>query len=324
MSTRSSFVRAMVKDAYEWAIEKYEEVPTVFDQLFAVESSDSAYEQYTSAIGPGAITEIAEGVSIPRQSAQEGYVLWCANKKYPTELPLTNEAIDDNTKVSNFLKAWADGLGEAIRNKQESTHADIFTKGGYTSGDAAFDNSIPGVLSPSYGSLIYDGKPFFALTGNNHVAKNNATYYNSIANLPLASANIETMMKLISVTNAYNEAGLEIQIMPDTILCQYNSSNYFKAKRILESMADLDAIQSGVTNVWKGSLTLIGWRFLTNADAWFVGCRRKGLISLNRMPLKIDYYEDQNTDSQIVRSRARWGRAVKNFRYWVAAQLATS
>jgi hypothetical protein len=325
MATRASFVKAMVKDSYEWAIESYEQVPTVFDQIFATESSDSAYEQYASAIGPGAITEIAEGVSIPRQSAQEGYTVYCSNKKYPTELPLTNEAIDDNTKVANFLKAWAGGLGESIRNKQEETHANVFTKGGFTSGDATtFSQSIPGVLAPSYGNLTYDGKPFFALSGNNHPAKNGATYYNSIATLPLSGANLETISKIISVTNAFNEAGMEIQIMPDTLLVQYGSANYYKAKRILESMADVDAAQSGVTNVWKGSLSLIGWRFLTNADAWFVGCRSKGLISLNRMPLKIDYYEDQNTDSQIVRSRARWGRAVRNFRYWAAAGLATS
>jgi hypothetical protein len=324
MATRASFIKAMVKDSYEWAIESYEQQPTIFNQLFETESTDAAYEQYTSAIGPGEVTQVLEGAAIPRQSAQEGYTVFCANKKYPTELPLTNEAIDDNQKVANFLKAWASGLGEAIRNKQEKTHADIFNKGGFTAGDSAFDNSIAGVLTPSYGSLMYDGKPFFALTGNNHPAKNGATYYNSIASLPLSGANLETMIKLISITNAYNEAGREVQIMPDTLVVQAGSSNFYKAKRLLESIADVEGGHSGVNNVWKGSLNLIGWRFLNTADAIYVGCAKKGLKSLNRMPLKIDYYEDQNTDSQIVRSRARWGNCVTNFRYWVAANLATS
>lgn len=324
MATRASFIKAMVKDSYEWALESYEQVPTVFNQLFDTESSDSAYEQYTSAIGPGAITEVAEGASIPRQSAQEGYTVYCANKKYPTELPLTNESIDDNQKVANFLKAWAAGLGESIRNKQESTHAAIFNYGGYTSGNSAFDNSIAGVLTPSYGSLIYDGKPLFALSGNNHPAKNGSTYYNSIAALPLSGANLETLLKLISVTNAFNEAGMEVQIMPDTLLMQYGTTNYYKAKRLLESIGDVEGGHEGVTNVWKGSLNLIGWRFLNDSDAIYVGCAKKGLKSLNRMPLKIDYYEDQNTDSQIVRSRARWGNCVTNFRNWVAANLPTS
>jgi hypothetical protein len=42
------------------------------------------------------------------------------------------------------------------------------------------------------------------------------------------------------------------------------------------------------------------------------------------MPMKVDYYEDQNTDSQIVRMRSRWGQAVTNFRPWAGANLSTS
>lgn len=322
--TRSSFVKAMVKDSYGYFIEKYEAVKPVRDQIFEVETTDASYEQYTSAIGPGAITKVAEGVSIPRQSAQEGYTVYCANYKYPTELPLTNEAIDDNQKIKNFLKAWASGLGESYRNKEEQDHADVFNYGGFTAGHATFDNSVPAVITPSYGNFLYDGKPLFALTGNNHVAKNGSTYYNSIASLTLSTQNLETICKLIKVTNAFNEAGMEVQIMPDTLLVQDGSANYYKAKRILESMGDIDSAHSGVTNVWKGSLNLVGWRFLTNADAFFVGVAKRGLRSLARMAPKIDYYEDENHDSQIVRARARWGKCSDNFRYWVGANLSTS
>jgi len=322
--TRSSFIKAMVKDAYSYSLESYDKVEKVSTQIFDTETSDSAYEQYTSAIGPGAVTEVVEGTSIPRQSAQEGYTVICANKKRATELPLTNEAIDDNQKIANFLKAWATGAGESFANAQETDHLNIFNKGGFTSGDSTFDNSIPGVVTPSYGNFTYDGKPFFALSGNNHPAKNGATYYNSIASLTLSGQNLETLLKLIAVTNAFNEAGLEISLHPDTLLVQYGSANYYKAKRILESIAEIDAVQSGVTNVWKGALTLVGSRFLTSADAYFVGKAKMGLKSLNRLPLKIDYYEDQNSDSQIVRARARWGKAVSNFRGWVGANLSTS
>lgn len=322
--TRSSFIKAMVKDAYPYAVEKYDSVEKISDQIFESQSSDAAYEQYTSAIGPGAVTEVTEGTAIPLQSAQEGYTVYCANKKRATGLPLTNEAIDDNQKIQNFLKAWAGGCGESFANARETDLMNVFNYGGYTAGHSTFDNSIPGVVTPSYGNLIYDGKPFFALSGNNHPAKNGTTYYNSIASLSLSSANLETICKLIKVTNAFNEAGLEIQIMVDTILVQDGSSNYFTAKRIIESIADVSAVQAGVTNVWKSALKVIPSRFLTDSDAWFVGKAKMGLVALNRMPLKIDYYEDQQTDSQIVRARARWGKAVTNFRGWAGANLSTS
>ena len=322
--TRSSFVKAMVKDAYSYLMEKYDVVDKVSNQIMDVQTSDASYEQYTSAIGPGAITTVVEGASIPSQSAQEGYTSYCANKKYATMLPLTNEAIDDNQKIANFLKTWAGKCGESFANKEETDNMRLFNNGGFLAGDSIFDNSIAGVITPTYGNLIYDGKPFFALTGNNHPAKNGATYYNSIASLTLSAQNLETIIKLIAVTNAFDEAGMEISIMPDTLLVQYGSTNYYKAKRILESIADVDATQAGITNVWKGSLNLVGSRFITTANAFYVGCAKKGIIALARKPLTIDYEEDFETDSQRVRLRMRRGRLVTNFRYWTAANLATS
>lgn len=215
-------------------------------------------------------------------------------------------------------------MGETYANEQESDHMDIFNKGAFTAGHSTFDNSLPGVITPAYGNFIYDGKPFFAASGNNHTAKNGNTYYNAVASLTLNGQNMQTLFKLIAVTNALNEAGLEVQLMPDTLLVQYGSTNYYVAKRLLESIADVDAVQAGVTNVWKGKLNLVGSRFLDDSDAWYIGKAKGGLKSLNRMPMKIDYYEDQNVDSQIVRARARWGKAVTNFRYWASANLATS
>lgn len=266
MAQRSAHPKAMVKDSYRYFMESYDGEDKTFSQIVQQEASSAAYEQYTSAIGPAGLTKVREGNSIPRQSTQEGYTVYCANYKYPAELPLTNEALDDNQKIANFLKAWASGLGEAIANKQNSDHADIFNYGGYTAGHDTFNNNIPGVISPGYGDLIYDGKPFFALSGNNHTAKNGSTFYNSVASLTLNGQNLEDLMKLIAVTNAFSEAGQEVSIKPDTLLVQYGSSNYYKAQRLLESMADEDAAHSGVTNVWRNSLKLIGWRFLTDKN----------------------------------------------------------
>jgi len=325
MTDRSSLLKGMVKDAYAYYFEKYEAVPTVFDQIFDVEDSNAAYEQYTTAIGPNKLTKVAEGAAIPRQTASEGFTCYIANYKYPAELAITNEALDDHQKVDNFLKAWAEGLGEVVRNKQEAEHAGIFNEGGFTAGTSDFfDNSIPGVLTPSYGKLAYDTIPFFNLTGAKRTAKWGGTYYNGVSSLSLDGTGLQTLMKLISVTNAVNEAGIEISIMPNVLLCQYNSDTYYTAKRLLESQADVAASQSGVKNIWQSSLRLIGWRFLSDGDAWFIGVAKQGLKSLARMAPVIDYYEDKSIDSQVVRMRARWGRGVTNFRYWAGANFATS
>jgi len=324
-NTRANFVKGMVNDAYDYAIEKYNEKPVVFPELFEVDNSEGAYEEYTTVIGPGKLNKTAEGVTIPRTTAIEGFTVYCANFKFPVELPITNEAIDDNRKIKNFLKTWSQGLGEAARMSQEDEHADIFNYGGFTAGHDTFLNDIPGgVLTTSYGNLCYDSKPFFTATGSNRTAKHGGTYYNGVATLPLNETNIQALFKLITVTNAFDEAGKRVDIMPDVLVCQYGSDNWFTAKRILESAASVSGAHSGIQNVWKSNLRLVGWSALIDTDFWAVGVAKKGLRSLGRLPLTIDYYEDKSIDSQVVRAKIRFGRAVDNFRFWAGANYSTS
>ena len=324
MNTRQQFVKGMVRDAYDYAMEKYDEKPTIFDQVFEAESSADAYEQYTSVLGPGSMTETEEGESITRRTATEGFTVYCANKKFADELPLTNEAIDDNTKIKNFLKTWAQGLGEAARASKEQRHADIFNKGGHTAGHSVFLNDINNVLTTSYGNLAYDSKPFLTASGSNRTAKHGGTYFNAYTTLNLSEANLQTVYQRMVVSNAYNEAGRKIELRPDVLLVQAGSNNAFTARRIIESMAQVDGGHSGVANLWKNKLRVIEWSYLDTAASWYLGIARTGLKSLARKALTIDYYEDKRHDAQIVRGITRFGCAVTNFRPWVGANVATS
>lgn len=315
----------MVNDAYDYAMESYSEKPLVFSEIFDMESSSGAYEQYTTVVGPGKLFRGAEGVTIPRVSTTEGFTVYCANFKYPVELPISNEAIDDNRKIKNFLKTWAQGLGEAARITQEDEHADLFNYGGYTAGHATFNNDIPGgVLSTGYGNLAYDSVCFLNASDNLRTAKSGSTYYNGVLTLQLNETNIQKLFNLLTVTNAFDEAGKRVEIMPDTLLCQYGSDNWFAARRIIESPASVDGAHAGITNLWKSQLRVIGWSALTDSDAYFIGCSKKGLKSLARLPLTIDYYEDKANDAQVVRARIRFGRTVSNFRFWVGANFSQS
>lgn len=325
MNTRANLVKGMVNDAYDYAIESYNLKPLVFPEVFDTENSEGAYEQYTTVVGPGKLTRIAEGVSIPSTSTIEGYTVYIANFKYPVELPITNEAIDDNRKIKSFLKTWSQGLGEAARITQEDEHADLFNYGGYTSGHLTFLNDIHGgVLTTSYGNLCYDSEPFFNTSDNTRAAKSGLTYYTGVLTLQLNETNIQKLFQLLTVTNAFDEAGKRIEIMPDTLLCQYGSDNWFASRRILESPASVDGAHAGITNLWKSQLRVIGWSALTDSNFWAIGCSKKGLKSLARMPLSIDYYEDKKNDGQIIRARIRFGRGITNFRFWVGANFSQS
>ncbi len=296
----------------------------VFQDIYETESSEGSYEQYTTVVGPASFGRVGESVTIPRVSIVEGFPVYIANFKMATELAMSNESIDDNRHIKNILKSWSQGLGEAARIKQEDEHADIFNYGGFTAGHATFLNDVNAVLTTPYGNLVYDSKPFLNLTGNTRTAKNGSTYYNGVSALDLNEANLQTIFNLLTVTNAFDEAGKRIEIMPDTLLCKYGSTTWWTAKRILESSGSQDAVHSGIKNLWQGKLTLIGWSALTDSDAWFMGCAKKGLKSLARLPLSIDFYEDKGADGQVVRSRIRYGRGVNNFRYWAGANFSGS
>ena len=322
---RENFVKAMVDDSYGWAMEKYDEEETIFDQLFETENSDGAYEQYTTALGPTRLTETGENETISQTTAIEGFTVYCANKKFATELPISNEAIDDNRKVADFLKTWAGELGEAARNTKEEVHALVFNKGGFTAGHAVFNNEIANVLSTGYSNslLCYDGKPFLNASGNTRTAKYGGTFYNGVVSLDLDATGLQTLTKLIAATNAKNEAGRTVSIVPNVLLVKLFSDNYWTARRIVESSGDVGGAHAGVANLWKG-FRVIGWPYLDDADAWYVGRAKKGLVSLSRTPLAIDYYENKSKDGQVVRAKVRYGCAVKNWRYWAGANFSQS
>ena len=324
MQTRQDYVKGMVNDAYSYAMESYDEVPTDFDKIYDTEDSSAAYEQYTSVLGPTSLTETEEGEEISRDTNTEGFTVYCKNRKWATELPMTNETIDDDQKMDNFLKTWAQGLGEASRSDKETFHFNLFNYGGYTAGHNVFNNAITNVITPSYGNFAYDAKPFLNLSDNIRTAKHGGTYYNAISALTLNEAGIRELYQLMCVTNALNEAGRKITLMPTILLCQYGSDNWFNARRTIESQAQVEGAHAGIENLWRNKFTVIGSRFITSSTFWALIVPKKGLKSLARKPLTIDYYEDKRRDAQIVRGIIRFGACVNNFRTVTAANIATS
>lgn len=324
MTKRDQFLKGLVDDSYSYAMETYDEEPLIFPEIFMTEDSTNAWEQYTTAVGPNRLSETDEGEEIDRTTATEGYTSYILNKKFAVELPISNEAIDDHQKIDNFLKTWAQELGEAARCTKEEVHANVFNKGGFTAGHAVFNNDKNPWLSTGYGSLCYDSKPFFNASGNNRSSKSNSTYYNGKVNLDLDETNLQILWQLMTQTNAYNEAGRKIHIRPNVILVQEGSDNWFTANRIINSQAPVGAAHSGVANLWRGKLRVIGWPYLDRAQAWGLGVARKGLKSLARMPLSIDYYEEKRIDAQVVRARVRFGCGVTNWRFWTWANFSQS
>ena len=330
MNNRAVFVKGMVDDNYPYAIEKYDEKPLVFPEVFDEEKSDRAYEQYTTVVSTGSLPKVPEGGSLPDHPTTEGYTAYVTPNKYGEKMSMTNESIDDNRHIKNFLKKWMEGWGESSRRTQEDEHANLFNYGGFTAGtdqkqiDAFLNDISNGVLTTPYGPFVYDTAPFFNVSTSTRASKSGGAYYNGIATMPLNTANLEMMFNLMTVTNSYDEAGKKVQIIPDTIITAYGSANYFTARRIIESPASVDAAQAGVANLWQSQLKVIGWSSIAYPNMWIIGCSKKGLKSTARTALSFKSWEDKDNEVQVVSCSFRFGRGVTNWRYWAAANITQS
>jgi hypothetical protein len=313
----------MTRDMYGWFLEKYDTFAPVYPQIFQVEQMASGYDQTTTGLGLGQLSERKEGDQIISSNLLEGYTAVCKARTFSDSYWMTMEFVEDTPaeKIANILRGYAQTWGEGVVATKEAFAAKFFIHGAKTAGHDVFDNTITGVVTDPSGDLIYDGKPFFAASGNNHPAKDGSTYYNSLGALNLSAANIETAYTLMTTTNNRNERGEIIQIMPDTLLIP--PALHFSAKTILESEL-LPGGANNDKNVVQNLVQPIEWQYLTDTNAWILGKRQKGLKFYERKAPVIDFYQDEKDKKFYATIDTRFGAVVDNWRYWVAANLATS
>lgn len=320
--SRNQFTKLMQRDMYKWFFERYDTFNPVYPQVFEVIQSNSAFEQETTGIGMGQLSERPEGEEIVNSNALEGFTVYAKNRTYSDSFSLTMETQEDTPaeKIANLLRDLATTWSEGVTATKETYAANVFNYGGYTAGNAIFNGTITGVsnngVADPSGDFIYDGKPFFALSGNNHTAKNGSTYYNATANA-FSSANLQTAYQLMTVTNNRNERGEIISLMPDTIL--FNPNLRFSVRQVLEN-TDTANLKSNV----QGLLKPIEWHYLTDTDAWYVGKAKKGIKFMERKAPVIDFYQDEKSKKYYATIDTRFGVMVNNWRFWVSNNLATS
>ena len=324
MAFRSEFTELMTRDMYGWFMESYDQLSPVYPQIFDVQPLVGAYDQETAGIGLGQLSERSEGNDIVASNPLEGYTVIGKARTFSDSFYLTMEFVEDSTPqkmasvMSGFASTWASG----VINSKETFAAKFFNYGGFTSGrHDTFDNTITGVITDSSGDLIYTGKPFFALTSNNHPAKDGSTYYNSLGALSLTGTNLQTAYNLMTNTNNYDERGEKIALSPDTLLIP--PALRFTAKTLLESEL-LPGGANNDINVTQALVSPIEWQYLTDTNGWFVGARGKGIKFLERKSPVIDFYQDELSKKFYATIDARWGGSVTNWRYWVAANIETS
>jgi hypothetical protein len=329
MIVNTDFVEALKKDSYKWYVEEYEKVPEIFSKIAETASSSNAYEKETVATGGGRLDEKPYGGEYTQISVTEAWTPIIRMREFGNLLPIEGSTMEDiEKKAGKMVKKWVTEWAESARQTKEFMVADMLSYGGYTSGhDATFDNSDPGgAWTDSSGDFVYDGNPFFSLSGNERTAKNNDTYYNAFSTKTLNPSGVEDMYELIAETNAYKENGEKVVIMPD-LLVVGTPTQEFTARRIIES-EQVAGSDHNDKNVIKNIVTVVRNPFLTSAfktaGAFVLGKAKKGIKIYSRIEPAFDFFEDKKSNVFYGRIRLRCGAGVTNWRYWASNKVPTS
>ena len=326
----SAIPELLGQEVYPVMFQKYDDVEKLYPMLGQVDTIDLGFKgtKGTVITNLGQPIEVRDGEEIPADSMEKAYTWFLKGRGFGRriDIPLDDLAANDATDaVIGKLRQAAQDWGEGFATFKEEKIAGMFQSGTIAAGSLPyFDGTYDGQDDP-YPKFVYDGKPWFAATGNGHpLSASTATPFNLTASLSLTQANLQTVMTAIQDTNAIDDRGRKVIIRPDTLLVPKGLE--FTAKTIINSNL-VSGSANNDANVVQGALDVMPWRFLSDsasASSWWVGQRGRGLMikDSGRPVLTVDVDQKRRVVSFI--AYGKFGAAVNDWRFWYAANKATS
>lgn len=315
---RSDLISVFMKDSYKAVFEAYDKEDTVYDQIYQVKTGVSgAGDKSTQLIGAGPLTRhTSEGQDVQFKSPVEGWSFYVKYWTYSDGLAFTKEASEDGIKFRNLIKEFAGTWGEQVRIAKEELAARVFNAGGATSGDWTLNGSHTGNTAP-YGNMLYDNKPLFALSGNNHPTKGGGSYYNSIAGLDITPGDFERIYNLHTATNNRNERDQIVRNPADTCLVKPGAS-YFKAWKIFNTEKGMPGGDLNDANPYYKMCKVVAWDYLNDTDpvAYVGKAKSSGLQFHERQNPEIRYYRHEPNLGYHASINIRIGVLINNWRNW--------
>lgn len=314
---------------YPVVMEAYNRKPFVFPELFKVIPTDGLEEGFTakSICSVTEPEEIERGQNAPMRTMDEVYQWYIKVRKLSEGMRITEEMMrspNASALIMQLVREKMAGFAGGFAAAKEKMAAAVFNRGSITAGDrTVFKGTFPGHNNPNEG-FIYDGKPFFAASGNGHPLglKTSVTLINQDANA-LNVTNLSAARVLHMKTNGYNEAGEFIGgSEPNTLLVPTELAT--DAEVLVNSSLKSNTALNDI-NVFQGRYRVIPWGYLTDTDGWFFGTAKSGLRAYDSgMPEIMISAPDADNGNVTVRLISYFGAGVDQFRDWSAHATSTS
>ena len=330
-SVSASQVPALVSDVgYKIAMESYASAdPAVWPILFDTIPLTGEEEGFSARtiVGTTEPAVTRRGADAPARTMEEGYQWYGKVDKLQEAIILPEELWKSpNAKalIEARIKTAIPGLSKGFMNAKERMAVRLFNKGAMTAGDlVAFDGNFPGHVDP-YPKFIYDGKPWFAASGNGHPAylKAATTFVNHDANT-LSSSSLTSAYTLHTVTNARSEADEFVGgNIPNTLVVP---ADLRETALVLLGTMNRPGTANNDINVNRDLYNLVVWPWLTDTNGWFLGRAKEGIKAADSgAPMIFTSEPDPRNGNITVRLVSYFGAWVDQFRPWSAHATSTS
>jgi hypothetical protein len=274
----------------------YDSYSREYEQIFAIEDSQRAFEEEVLVTGFGGAPVKTEGQGVQFDNASESYTARYTHDTIALAFSLTEEAVEDNL-YDSLGKRYVKALARSMANTKEVKGADVLNN--------AFSSSFAGG----------DGK---ALIATDHPLAGGGTAANRATTM--ADLN-ETSLEdaLIDISTFTDDRGLTISVQATKLVVP--PQLVFVADRILESTLrvgtadnDINAIRN--TGVLPGGYTVN--HYLTDPDAFFllttVTEMGEGLKMFQRTAMETSMEPDFSTGNLRYKARERYSFGFSDWR----------
>lgn len=181
-----------------------------------------------------------EGADSQKAKVGIGYFMDMTARTFSKEVDITLEMRNDNRyiEVGNYIQ----NLSEFCDNRMDLDLTHRFT----FAGDTSFVDKNGQTITTEVG----DG---LALVSTAHtLAFSSTTYSNSLTGSPAFSESSLESALLLTATDIYSNFGEKRQMRFNKIVTGDDPGTLRNVKQVLQSTADVDAVQAGVVNVYNG------------------------------------------------------------------------
>ena len=284
--TRSQLVKELEPGLNALFGLEYKRYENEHEQIFAIETSDRAFEEEVMLTGFGSAPVKTEGAGMAYDTAQESFTARYTHETIAMAFALTEEAIEDNLydRLSvRYTKALARSMSNTKQVKAASVLNNGFTGGAFAGGDgvALMSTSHPTAMGPDF------------------------------SNRPTVAADLnETSLEqgIIDIAAFTDERGLKVALTARKLVVPKELQ--FTAERLMKTSLRVATADNDINAIVSMGLIPEGYvvnHYLTDTDAFFLLTDApNGLKMFNRSPVKTAFEGDFETGNVRYKARERY------------------